>query len=196
MESRLAKAFKTEGSYGLFQRYLHRSILWQRSTVSGDEMKRMEYPPDYSLDRKVPSWSWMAYKEGGITYLDIPICGVKWNDDVKMFPSERKLRGPVADFSGCTIRQQNADCDIIAEEFDGADKRGWLKFDRENITKIKDLRCIVIGVGPEGRDCYVLVIQRLGGDFRYERVGVGTIQRRHILFKRKWGVWRELAQII
>jgi hypothetical protein len=78
LESRFARAFGTEGSYGIFQRYLHRSTLWQRS---GDKMKRIKPPPDLP-EWKVPSWSWMAY-EGEISYMDIPFEEVEWSDAIR-----------------------------------------------------------------------------------------------------------------
>jgi hypothetical protein len=82
------------------------------------------------------------------------------------------------------IRPHNTDCDIVAAEFEGADKRGWLKFDREDITNIKSLKCIAVGVVDGGQDCNVLVIRRLGNNLIYERVGFGTIQRRYVSVER------------
>ncbi|KAH8647025.1 heterokaryon incompatibility protein-domain-containing protein [Tricladium varicosporioides] len=198
LESRCASAFETEGCYGIFQHYLHRSILWQRS---GDKMERINPPPD-PPGWKVPSWSWMAY-EGGISYMEIPFEAVEWSNAVKWFPgtpsdgipSKLELQAPVREFLHCTIEPQNqaAKCAIFAE----GDKRGWLKFDVEDMTDIQRLKCIVVG-----RQCekykwrgqgqradeqahYVLVVmQRRQGRHRaYERVGVGSIQRRHISFQ-------------
>ena len=85
LESRLARAFETEGRYGTFHRYLQRSILWQRATDSGngtDRMKRIS-------GHKVPSWSWMVYK-GGISYVDIPFEAVEWSNAVRCFPDISK----------------------------------------------------------------------------------------------------------
>jgi hypothetical protein len=186
LESRLASTFDTEGRYGIFHRYLYRSILWQRSTVSGDEMKRMERIK-YPSDRKVPSWSWMAYV-GEISYMAIPFGEVEWSNAVKCFPSipsKLELQAPVREFLHCTIEPQNTECAISAE---GADKRGWLKFDGEDITDTQRLKCVVVGRAREGQETdgqehYVLVVtQRLEGG-HYERVGVGSIQRRHISFQ-------------
>ncbi len=86
LESRLERTFDTEGSYGIFQCYLHRSILCQRS---GDKMERTAPPPGLSK-WKVPSWSWMAYK-GGINYMDISFNEVEWSNVVKWLPSELEL---------------------------------------------------------------------------------------------------------
>ncbi|KAF4622831.1 hypothetical protein G7Y89_g14193 [Cudoniella acicularis] len=177
LENRFASTFHTEGRHGIFQCYLHRSILWQRSRE--ERMKRIEYPPD----RKVPSWSWMAY-EGEISYMDIPFNRVEWSNAVKCFSGELVLKAPVREFLRCTIELQNTECAIFAK---GADKRGWLKFDREDMTDIQRLKCIVVGRAREGQETveqehYVLaVVQRLEGG--YERVGVGSIQRRQISLK-------------
>ncbi|KAH8680098.1 heterokaryon incompatibility protein-domain-containing protein [Tricladium varicosporioides] len=183
LQSRLARAFETEGSYGIFQCYLHRSILWQRSPVSGDEIKRLErikYPSDWN----VPSWSWMGYM-GEISYMDIPFEQVEWSDAVKWEPSKSaELQGPVREFRNCTIEPQNTECAIFAE---GANKTGWLKFDREDITDTQRLKCVVVGRAVrrarKGKHYYVLVVvQRLEGG-HYERVGVGSIQGRNISFE-------------
>ncbi|KAF4622802.1 hypothetical protein G7Y89_g14223 [Cudoniella acicularis] len=174
--SRLSSASRTKDRYGIFQHFLHRSILWQRS---GDKrMKPIEYPPD----RKVPSWSWMAY-EGEISYVDIPFGKVEWSDAVK-FGSKLELQAPVREFLHCTIEPQNEGCAILSE----GGERGWLKFDGEDITDIQRLKCIVVGKKyleqetAYSRDRYILVVaQKLEGGHRtYERVGAGSIQWRYI----------------
>ena len=179
LESRFASAFETKVSYGISQRYLHRSILWQRSMVKRTE--RIEYPPD----RKVPSWSWMAY-EGEISYMDIPFGKVEWSNAITWERSEPELQALVREFLDCKIepQEQNAECDIFAKS---AGKIGWLKFDREDITDTQRLKYIVVGRaieerGTYGQVHYVLVVTLLKRGY-YERVGVGSIQRRHISFK-------------
>jgi hypothetical protein len=67
LETRLIRTFETVGGYGIFDLYLHRGLLWQRS---GDTLDRIT-----SRGERVPSWSWMAY-EGGIRYMDVPLGGV------------------------------------------------------------------------------------------------------------------------
>ncbi|KAF2175187.1 hypothetical protein K469DRAFT_724384 [Zopfia rhizophila CBS 207.26] len=63
LEDRIAGALKCQSRYGIFQKYLHRNLLWQ---VSNDKMKEIAY------DHHVLSWSWMAYS-GGIQFMDIPL---------------------------------------------------------------------------------------------------------------------------
>jgi hypothetical protein len=102
----------------------------------------------------------------------------------------------VRDFLHCTIEQQNTRYAILAEgtgrrgwlKAKGTNKRVWLKFDGEDMTDIQRLKCVVVGREPGRSDeqaQYVLVVtQRLeGGNRTYERVGVGSIQRRHISFE-------------
>lgn len=67
-------AFETQGGYGIFERYLERSLLWKRS-------ERNHFAPiDYPPGKAVPSWSWMAY-DGLISYLDVPFDEVNWSKD-------------------------------------------------------------------------------------------------------------------
>lgn len=126
--------------------------------------------------------------------MDIPFRfrRVKWSDTIKFFPglpNKPELQAPVREFSDCTIEPQNqtTKCTIFA---DGGKYEGWLKFDREDITDTQRLRCIVVGMAQMGmkrlesdmEEHYVLVVtQREGG--HYERVGVGSIQRKHISFE-------------
>lgn len=123
--------------------------------------------------------------------MDIPLGEVEWSNAVKCFldiPSKLELQAPVREFLHCTIEPENrtTKCAIFAE----GDERGWLKFDAEDKIDIRGLKCVVIGRAPQGQEAdeqahYILVVtQRLqGGDRTYERVGVGSIQRRHISFQ-------------
>ena len=55
LESRLIDTFGTTGGYGVFDKYLHRCLLWQRA---GKALKHIEAFRGGNLVR---SWSWMAY---------------------------------------------------------------------------------------------------------------------------------------
>lgn len=186
LEKRLAGALHTGVRYGIFEKYLHRSLLWQRSEDS--RLKRVPYP----IHRKVPSWSWMAY-DGGISYMDISFEQVAWSDAVQ-FPSEDVLKGRVRDFRRCRIEQKDTEYAMF-DEMGGemgdemGYKREWLRFD-ENGMNIKTLKCIVIGRGrsdwSDGQRCYVLVVKLRCEEEscgEYERVGVGSIDKRHISFE-------------
>lgn len=81
IEQRLARTFKTEGDYGIFALYLHRSLMWKRE--GSDKLVPIEYPSD----RTVPSWSWMAYS-GPISYVEAPFDRVLWNKNDLVLPFE------------------------------------------------------------------------------------------------------------
>lgn len=168
LETRLARTLDTDVKYGIFGRYLHRCLLWQRS---GDEMERIAYPPR----QRVPSWSWMAYK-CEISYMHIPFDSVEWNNAVRWQPDEALglvLEAPARRFS---LNKMG---------------RRQLNFDEPNRTGIQTLMCIVVGrdsswLGPSRKQQYhALIITPVGLEQRgeYERVGVGTIQRGDISFK-------------
>ena len=77
----------------------------------------------------------MAY-EGEISYMDIRFGEVEWSDAVKWKPSKpTELQGLARRFRNCTIESQDAQCYISTKGAD--DERGWLKFDGEDITNIK-----------------------------------------------------------
>ena len=127
--------------------------------------------------------------------MDVSFFEVEWSDAVKLIPGKLELQAPVREFSHCAIESGNEGCAILAE----GEKRGWLKFDGEDITDIQRLKCIVVGRayewgadewgadkrGADEQVHYVLVVtQRLEGRHHaYERVGVASIQRRHISFR-------------
>ncbi|KAH8727377.1 heterokaryon incompatibility protein-domain-containing protein, partial [Phaeosphaeriaceae sp. PMI808] len=63
LQDRIAGALNCETRYGVFQRYLHRNLLWH---ACDNRLERIEYPKP-----EVPSWSWMAYT-GGVKFMKIP----------------------------------------------------------------------------------------------------------------------------
>jgi hypothetical protein len=125
--------------------------------------------------------------DGEISYMHIPFGVVEWSNAVRSFSSKHVLEAPVREFLHCKIEPQNIECGILNE---GGVNVGRLIFDREDITDIQRLKCIVIGRDAlssiDWRTHYVLVVtQGLSGEFcgDFERVGVGSIQRRHISFE-------------
>ncbi|KAI0532296.1 hypothetical protein GGR58DRAFT_507576 [Xylaria digitata] len=72
LENRWLRAFRTRGKYGIFEAFLHRTLLWQR----GDHeiaMRRI----DFLQGRSIPTWSWLAYR--GISYMNILFDSIEWN---------------------------------------------------------------------------------------------------------------------
>ncbi|KAK5657551.1 hypothetical protein OQA88_3124 [Cercophora sp. LCS_1] len=187
MEERLAGVLKTRVSYGVFERYLHRGLLWQRrrrrrrrSSGGGDgdgDVTRTKTSGKiaYPEDRPVPSWSWMAY-EGEIQYLEIDTDLIEWDRDLRLAEDGRALRMRARHFSrSCRVeRDDSRDASsrsylVFADEKDGL---GWIRFDRKPRVRnsLREYRCVVVGRertryrpgwlarSREGWDCYVLVV--------------------------------------
>ncbi|KAJ0300129.1 hypothetical protein Brms1b_012915 [Colletotrichum noveboracense] len=92
LQKRLARAFETWATYGLFAIYLHRGLLWMRDQA--EPMKSIAQPSG----RYVPSWSWFS-KMGAIKYMDLKFDSVKWTDDFES-PFIGEASGGSMGFSG------------------------------------------------------------------------------------------------
>lgn len=75
LEARIARVLKCENRYGVFERFLHRNLLWKPSNE--EKLVRISYG-----NQKVPSWSWMAYN-GGIQFVEVALVDVKWIDNLQ-----------------------------------------------------------------------------------------------------------------
>lgn len=185
LEQRLATTFRTKSSYGVFEKYLHRSVLWQRPDPT--KLKRIQY----AADMEVPSWSWMAY-DGKIKYLKIDPDIVEWNEDVRLI--DNTLQAQVRRFKNCTMGRDD-DGNYILMDKKGNITSGWLRYDgkRRHTRKHK---CVVIGRqdtrGLPSRskshpklEYYILVVTAIESQDRpaYRRVGVGCVPSEYILFR-------------
>jgi hypothetical protein len=63
LEARIAGALDCNSKYGIFEKHLHRNLLWQTSDKQTERIA-------YNNNQKVPSWSWMACS-GGIEFMEI-----------------------------------------------------------------------------------------------------------------------------
>ncbi|KAL2876367.1 hypothetical protein SGCOL_008367 [Colletotrichum sp. CLE4] len=72
----LGRALDTNIRYGVFDRALHRGLLWRRAQEESLEQIAFE------ADSQVPSWSWMAYT-GPIKFAEISQL-LEWDDTVKV----------------------------------------------------------------------------------------------------------------
>jgi hypothetical protein len=176
LEKRLARTYETHGSFGILERFLHRSLMWQRA---GDApMTKI----CYSKDRNVPSWSWMAV-EGPIQYMDIPFDGVNWSEDIRSpFKQLVGVIGSQYDVSG--------DIDAIARDLvlplQGADVQ--VVFDQPGGTQPRVLKCVVVAKEKVDRvtdlqKYYVLLARSIHasrGSKEYERTGVAIVKRGHV----------------
>jgi hypothetical protein len=181
LERRLARTFGSPAAYGIFSKYLHRSLLWRPETKG--ELKRIAYK-----DRRVPSWSWMAYT-GAIKYVDAPFNGVEWNtDDLKDPFGSAPLRHSAKISKG----QPVAELEAIARRFDAKmftafEREKRCIFDVEPIEDLASVRCVVLGKnkqeGDQDRTSYALIIKpSLPGqlDGPWERVGVVSLLSFHL----------------
>ncbi|KAF2104858.1 HET-domain-containing protein [Rhizodiscina lignyota] len=181
LESRLSQTFRTAGGYGVFELYLHRCLLWQRT---GDRVKRIgEFH-----GMRVPSWSWMAY-DGGIRYMDVPYGGVSWREDiVSPFAKAKKL-----DRSNETVMEGSEGTiglEIEAPAYDLLEPHSEkILLDEPGRKLPRFLKCVIVGEDKsptrgDSRVCYVLIIvffAFVDGVEVWERVGVGALVRRHII---------------
>jgi hypothetical protein len=179
LESRIAQAKKCETRFGIFQSFLHRSLLWHRSGKRDTE--RIDYGAQI-----VPSWSWMAYT-GSIDFMDIPFGKVEWvhglrfnNQNRCRWLNEKWKPALVTDIS--SLRKCNPDrkdTGYAILDLDGAE-RGWIQYDMETHERLDSERCIVIGRDLRQLKYYILVVKPTGMENEYTRVGAGWIQSDHV----------------
>ncbi|KAI1173823.1 hypothetical protein F4777DRAFT_589617 [Nemania sp. FL0916] len=186
LESRLINTFGTSGDVGIFQIFLHRSLLWQRA---GNTFKRvMSFRDAY-----VPSWSWTAY-EGPIRYLKIPFGEVTWNKDIISPFSRRVSENAVVnkDLRG------DKSIEILPLELEApvwnllGTEGGDITMDDPRRAFDRPIRCVVLGktkapqVDGIQRYWVLFVYPKTIVDDTalYERVGVGVLKNQHIAFDR------------
>jgi len=175
---RLAETFEMTATHGVFDRYLHRSLLWHRSGPV--RMQRIVYP----RDRNVPSWSWMAYT-GQIEYMSIDYHQVEWNEAIRL--ADGALKAQVRRFQFCRMeRKDDGTCEIRNQC--GSGEKGWLKFDGEDRTTVRTLQSLIIGRNIESGDkrrYYILAVTPVYLDRcrTFRRVGVGSVPQSFISFQ-------------
>jgi hypothetical protein len=179
LEDRIARTIKRQSRYGVFQPYLHRNLLWQRSGEG--RMKRIEYKTQV-----VPSWSWMAY-DGGIQFMDIPFRKVDWmvrlrfNEDKYGWWFNKKgnpaLVTDIGVFRNCDLEQRETNHVILDSS---KAERGWIWYDLEVSESLDAERCVIVGRDSRKdelglRKYYILVVRPTSVDKEYTRVGVGGV---------------------
>lgn len=168
LEARIARTLKCEKRYGIFERFLHQTLLWQ--SPGKEKMERI----DYKI-QDVLSWSWMAYN-GGLKFVDIPFFTAGWIKHLR-FDEMRKnaLVTEVGRFWDCRMKQKATQCAILDSE---GTKIGSLQYDVEGGADIHFHRYVV--VGRRRGEYYILVVKpRIMGD-EYERIGVGMIHANYV----------------
>jgi hypothetical protein len=183
LEARIARARGCQSRYGIFEQYLHRNILWQRSE---GKMERIGY------DDHVPSWSWMAY-DGGIQFMDIPFGKLDWDDDFRFNNWIDKLRfnkhkcalvTNVCVFRNCGLEQRDTSYAILDSN---KAERGQIQFDIEASEDLHAERCVVVGREtdmdnnlPTNMKFYILVVRQTSVNDEYRRIGAGWIQSDYV----------------
>jgi hypothetical protein len=173
LQDRIARAIPCEDRYGVFEKYLHRNLLWH---ASNDKLKKIEY------EDCVPSWSWMAY-EGGIRFLDENkirfgqmrlITGLRFDEHC-----EHALIADVGKFQDCRMELDRGRYAVIDLS---NTKRGWISYDVEDGKKLLEEHCVVVG-STDSNDYYILVVRPTSVDGEYERVGIGQVSRNCLVRK-------------
>ena len=188
LESRLLSTFGSAGGVGVFDIYLHRSLLWQRASETLRAITNFRGIP-------VPSWSWMAY-DGPIQYMAIPFGEVVWADDIvsPLWNDKNQYIG---------VGDGRRDQDIATAPLE-LNVQIWGLIDANSGQKVMDepsrtfdqpIRCVVLGrskVPPidESQNHWVLLVhskQDVEDAAVYERVGVAVLEKRHIDFDKLLG---------
>ncbi|EMD70139.1 hypothetical protein GGP41_000278 [Bipolaris sorokiniana] len=170
LQDRIAQAIPCEGRYGVFEKYLHRNLLWHASDA---KLEKIEY------EGYVPSWSWMAY-DGVICFLDekeIPY------GDIQLLTSLRfdqdcdcghALVADVGKFQNCTMQSDGNRYAV----FDlSKTKRGWIRYDVEDGKNLLEEHCVVVGSTLDTETYYILVTRPTSVEGEYERIGIGLVSK-------------------
>jgi hypothetical protein len=182
LENRIAQAKKCETRFGIFQSFLHRSLLWQRPEERNTD--RIGYKTQI-----VPSWSWMAYN-GSIQFMDIAFGKVEWVRSLRFNKRNRyrwfnkkwkpALVTDISSFRNCSVKQSESGCTILDS---GGAERGGIQYDVETHERLDFERCVVVGrdwgyfqSDAEERKYYILVVRSTGMENEYTRVGAGWIR--------------------
>jgi hypothetical protein len=184
LESRIAQAKKCQTRLGIFESFLHRLLLWQRSEERNTN--RIGYETQI-----VPSWSWMAYS-GSIQFMDIDFNEVEWVHSLR-FNQENEHRALnkkgqpalvtyISSFLGCSFEQRDPGYAVL--DLDGVE-RGWIQYDMGMHERLDAERCVVVGrdvwiSDTVKRKYYILVVTPTSMENEYRRVGTGWVLSGHV----------------
>lgn len=170
LEARIASALHCKSSYGVFETYLHRTLLWQ---PSDKDMMRIAY----DNNQEVPSWSWMACS-GGVRFMEIEMGSVSWVKALA-FGAERNYAALIADVGEFRHVTPRPDANRYTLANLSGNGKGWVQYDVEGDESGRRDYCVVIGRTREiirKRHYYILVVVPTKEDGEYTRVGVGMVQ--------------------
>ncbi|OCK75949.1 HET-domain-containing protein [Lepidopterella palustris CBS 459.81] len=188
LEDRIARAIECRSSYGIFEQYIHRNLLWYRD--DDNKTKRIEYKTQI-----VPSWSWMAYN-GGINFIGIPFEGMEWIENLRFDEKDNyALVTDIGAFRSCNLKRRDVLTRRDAIYVDIMDmnqkKRGMIAYDTGPSEDLHLDQCVVVGrenrkdeQGLWFRNYFMLVVRPTGVDGEYRRVGVGRIESDYVVRQR------------
>jgi hypothetical protein len=181
LENRIAQVKKCETRFGIFESFLHRSLLWQRPEERNTD--QISYKTQI-----VPSWSWMAYN-GSIQFMDFAFSEVEWVGSLRFNnkPNEHSglneewkpaLVTDMGSFRTCNPKRRGIGYAIL--DLDG-NERGWIQYDMETHEPLDAERCVVVGRDSQESDAgkrkyYILVVRPTVMENEYTRVGAGWIR--------------------
>ncbi|RBR11624.1 hypothetical protein FVER53590_14177 [Fusarium verticillioides] len=173
LETRLARALKTQAAYGLFDTYFARGLLWKR----GQESSMPIIP--YKEDKQVPSWSWF-HRKGVIEYMDLKYDRVDWMSGNFSNPFTTQQHGG----SRQQTTSETPKCSHVLKakaksiKTDGTSLSEDIVFDDENFDLDK-VKCVTIGSDNiSGGRIHVLLITVVSApeENKYKRVGVASLR--------------------
>jgi hypothetical protein len=176
LEARIAGGLHCNNKYGIFEKHLHRNLLWQ---TSDEQTERIAY----TNNQEVPSWSWMACS-GGIEFVEVQMGLVSWVKAL-VFDTGRDSAALITDvgkFLDCTMKSEVDRC-IFLDIFTNKEA-GWIRYDIKSGAEGSENHCVVVGRTENRRrtvnslveqQFYVLVVVLTGKDGVYRRVGVGMV---------------------
>jgi hypothetical protein len=183
LEKRLIDAFGTTGGLGVFDIYLHRSLLWHRSS---DILK----PIDEFRGTPVPSWSWMAH-DGAISYLNVPFGHTLWSEDIASpFTKNVNRENPTGNWKSDSV-VADPPLELQAPVWNlVVGNSGRRIMDQLHRTFAQPIQCVVVGKSDKVQAddlqthwvLLVYCVARVDDIPVYQRVGVGVLQRRDIAF--------------
>lgn len=174
LETRLIRTLKTVGGYGVFDCYLHRCLLWQRSD------KALTRIPKFR-DEPMPSWSWMAY-DGKICYMEVPFGEVLWKDNViSPFRSGKEERTRTRMQRRTPRRMEARAHDLVQPE----SQRFILDDPGRSVPS--GLKCVIVGTSRDSSDEHqvhfaliIVFVAKEEDTGIYERVGVGFLKKHQV----------------
>ena len=177
LENRMSKALFCESRFCTFERFFHRSLLWEATTGSA----KIDYKDP------VPSWSWLLYS-GGIGIYEGEYRGIFYelNCNISFNPNHTNVIGAdLGVLCGCELELEDERC-ILQSATEGP--MGLVRFDVKGPKNLDNLHCVVVAatkfpgipeirsvLGDGNLEFYViLAVVPTGYHDEFKRVGIGS----------------------